>query len=55
VKVPNFDKAIIHVIKLEDYLLSFAHAVGHTKADFFAKIGYSKGNDIPRFITAYPK
>ena len=43
-KVPNFEKAIIPVIKLEEYLLSFTHAVGHTKADFFAKIGYSKEN-----------
>lgn len=57
-RVPNFDKAIIPVIKLEDYLLSFTHAVGHTKADFFAKIGYSKDNadllyeDLKRIVEA---
>ncbi len=43
-KVPNAQRAIIDVEKLQRYILSPAHPVGRFKAAFFRQFGYSAEN-----------
>ena len=39
-KVPNVENAIIADSKVRDYLLSFEHPVGRSKAAFFTSFGF---------------
>jgi hypothetical protein len=39
-KLPNAENAIIADSKVRDYLLSFEHPVGRSKATFFASLGF---------------
>jgi hypothetical protein len=41
-KIPNYEKAIIPKPKITDYLLSFSHRDGCTKAKFFLRFGFSQ-------------
>ena len=41
VKLPNYGQAIVPRAKIADYLLSFSHADGRGKAQFFSRYGYS--------------
>ena len=40
VKLPGAQSAIVDSSKICDYLLSTTHAVGHTKARFFGRLGF---------------
>jgi hypothetical protein len=40
VKLPNYERAVIPEAKITAYLLSFKHRDGHSKAEFFAKLGF---------------
>ncbi|HEX8734437.1 MAG TPA: hypothetical protein VF721_03890 [Pyrinomonadaceae bacterium] len=40
-KLPNHDKAIIAREKIVDYLLSFVHKDGRSKAEFFTRFGFT--------------
>ena len=39
-KLPGAERAFVDPIKVRDYLLSFDHPVGHSKARFFASLGF---------------
>ena len=43
-RLPNAEKAVIDVEKLQAYILSPAHPIGRFKAVFFRKLGYSVDN-----------
>lgn len=43
-KLPNYTRAIVPQTKVADYLLSFTHRDGHSKAMFFTRFGYT-GDD----------
>jgi len=43
-RLPNSDKAVIAKSKITDYLLSFTHPYGRSKAKFFAQLGFSAAN-----------
>jgi hypothetical protein len=43
-KLPNYEKAIIAREKIVDYLLSFVHKDGRSKAGFFTRFGFSSEN-----------
>jgi hypothetical protein len=43
VRLPGVDNAVIEPRKIRDYLLSTSHAQGRTKASFFSRLGYSRG------------
>jgi hypothetical protein len=51
VKLSNVDRAIVDPRKLTDYLLSATHPFGRSKAEFFARFGYS-GDNWPAFAGA---
>ena len=40
-KLPNHEKAIIAREKIVDYLLSFVHKDGRSKAEFFTRFGFT--------------
>jgi hypothetical protein len=40
-KLPNIEAAIIPKAKIVQYLLSLSHPVGHDKAEFFMRFGFS--------------
>ncbi len=40
-RLPNYDKAIVPREKIVDYLLSFTHRDGRSKAIFFSGFGFS--------------
>ena len=40
-KLPNYEQAIIPERKIRDYLLSFTHREGRSKAAYFASFGFS--------------
>lgn len=42
--LPGVENAVIEPRKLRDYLLSASHPVGRTKAEFFARLGYTREN-----------
>ncbi len=39
-KMPGAQFAVADSVKIQDYLLSTTHAVGQTKARFFARLGF---------------
>ena len=41
-KLPVAEQAIVDPAKVRDYLLSFEHPVGRSKARFFAALGFSR-------------
>lgn len=41
-KLPSIDRAIISQEKIVEYLLSFKHRDGRSKAEFFTKLGFAK-------------
>jgi hypothetical protein len=41
-KLPGVGQAIVDAAKIRDYLLSFEHPVGRSKARFFARLGFSQ-------------
>ena len=43
-RLPNSDRAVIAKSKITDYLLSFTHPYGRSKAKFFAQLGFSAAN-----------
>ncbi|MGC8783608.1 MAG: DUF6883 domain-containing protein [Armatimonadota bacterium] len=43
-RLPDAEKAYVPKGKIEAYLLSPTHAVGRTKAAFFAAVGFSASN-----------
>lgn len=40
--LPSADRAVVDGIKVRDYLLSFEHPIGRSKARFFASLGYRR-------------
>lgn len=40
-KLPNYESAIIAERKITEYLLSFSHRDGRSKAQFFSRFGFS--------------
>jgi hypothetical protein len=40
-KLPNYEDAIIPQAKITEYLLSFTHRDGRSKANFFHRFGFS--------------
>jgi hypothetical protein len=40
-KLPNVDQMWVPQAKITDYLLSFEHEDGRSKADFFTRFGFS--------------
>lgn len=40
-RLPHHDKVIVPKRKIVDYLLSFEHRDGRSKADFFTRFGFS--------------
>jgi hypothetical protein len=40
-RLPNVDEARVPQAKIADYLLSFEHEDGRSKADFFTRFGFS--------------
>jgi hypothetical protein len=40
-KLPNYERAVVPQAKITDYLLSFAHRDGRSKAEFFTRFGFS--------------
>lgn len=43
-RLPNAERAVIAKPKITDYLLSFTHPYGRSKAKFFAQLGFSAAN-----------
>jgi len=43
-QIPNYEKAIIEPVKLQDYVLSDAHPIGRFKATLFRQMGYTREN-----------
>jgi hypothetical protein len=43
-RIPNYEKAIIDPMKLQDYVLSDAYPIGRFKAAIFQQMGYTRGN-----------
>jgi len=41
-RIPNYEKAIIDPVKLQDYVLSDAHPIGRFKAAIFRQMGYTR-------------
>ena len=41
-KLPGAERAIVEPPKVRDYLLSFEHPVGRSKARFFAALGFHR-------------
>jgi Domain of unknown function (DUF6883) len=70
-RIPNADRAIIDPMKLHGYLLSPSHPIGRLKAAYSIRailMGPSgrsadlvsvwfvrTGEEVPRFVTAYPE
>ena len=40
--LPGAERAVVDPAKVRDYLLSFEHPVGRSKARFFAALGFSR-------------
>jgi hypothetical protein len=43
-RIPNYEKAIIDPMKLQNYVLSDTHPIGRFKAALFQQMGYTPGN-----------
>ncbi len=43
-RIPNYEKAIIEPVKLQDYVLSDTHPIGRFKAAVFRQMGYTRRN-----------
>lgn len=43
-KLPNVENALVPKPKITDYLLSFTHRDGRSKAQFFIRFGFSAEN-----------
>jgi len=43
-RIPNYEKAIIDPVKLQDYVLSDTHPIGRFKATLFRQMGYTGRN-----------
>lgn len=43
-RIPNYEKAIIDPVKLQDYVLSDTHPIGRFKAAIFQQMGYTRKN-----------
>jgi hypothetical protein len=41
-KLPGAERAVVETAKVRDYLLSFEHPVGRSKARFFAELGFAR-------------
>ena len=54
-RIPNADRAVIEPTKLHDYLLSRGHPVGRFTAEVVSIWVVRTGEDVPRFVTAYPE
>jgi hypothetical protein len=42
VQLPNAEHAIVSPFKVRDYLLSFEHPAGRSKAVFFSRLGFTR-------------
>jgi hypothetical protein len=43
-QIPNYERAVIDTVKLQDYVLSNSHPIGRFKAALFQQMGYTEGN-----------
>lgn len=43
-QIPNYEKATIDPVKLQDYVLSDSHPIGRFKAALFQQMGYARRN-----------
>jgi len=43
-RIPNYERAIIDPVKLQDYALSDTHSIGRFKAVLFQQMGYTRRN-----------
>jgi len=41
-QLPGAERAVVEPVKVRDYLLSFEHPVGRSKAHFFAALGFER-------------
>ena len=54
-KLPNYESAIIAERQITEYLLSFSHRDGRSKAQFFSRFGFSAEAIVPKILNKLGK